>query len=245
MDFTTFGLNNRDKRVYEALLAAPHSSIRNMAELTNINRGSVFESIKNLLSVGLITYVEHGDRKKYTAQSPELLHELVNERRRMLLETHPKIDTYIQHLNLMRHDPNLINFASYYDGDEGLAAILRDVLTSARKIGFTEYYSISSPRVSEYLYNRFSHFSRERDKLGLTVKIIGLGKPIHKELPTADRRIFAIPGADSGAYTLIYGKKVAMITIDERKHTSGIVIENEGITNLQRLLFMQIWDLLA
>ena len=48
MDFSIIGLSTRDKRVYEALLAIPNSSLRAIAETTNINRGSVYESIKSL-----------------------------------------------------------------------------------------------------------------------------------------------------------------------------------------------------
>ena len=47
MNFDILGLNNRDKRVYEALLIEPMNSVRGLAEQTSINRGSVFESIKD------------------------------------------------------------------------------------------------------------------------------------------------------------------------------------------------------
>ena len=40
MDFSIISLSIRDKRVYEALLAIPNSSLRAVAETTNINRGS-------------------------------------------------------------------------------------------------------------------------------------------------------------------------------------------------------------
>jgi sugar-specific transcriptional regulator TrmB len=245
MDFSIFGLDNRDKRIYEALVNYPQSSIRNIADITGINRGSVFESIKNLVGVGLVIYIETGDRKKYSAQNPEILHELVNERRRKMLESHISINDYIDSFDLKRLEPNIKSFASYYDGDEGLANILRDLLSTARRQNLKEYYSISSPRVSEYLYNRFRHFSRERDKLGLKVKIIGLGQPVTAELPSATRRILHNPSADKGVYTLIYGNKVALATINETKHTSGIIIDNGGIASLQAMLFEQMWDILG
>ena len=220
----------------------PQSSIRRIAEYTGINRGSVFESLKQLVAVGLVTYVEAGERRKYSARDPEVLHEIINEKRRALFSMHAQIEQYSHSLELDRLEPGALNFASFYDGDEGLANILRDVLTTARRDGYTEYYSISSPRVSEYLYNKFPHFSRERDKLGLKVRILGLGTPLQKELPSVTRKLLPHQHADSGVYTLIYGNKIALVTIDERKHTSGIVIDNEGIANLQRLLFEYTWN---
>lgn len=241
MNIELIGLSKRDKRIYEALLTMPDSSIRNIAEQTGVNRGSVYESIKALRSAGLVTYVDIGKQTRYSAQDPEVLHELINDRRRELSEMHNDVDSFIKAVGSTRESAGVFQFASFYDGDEGLAAILRDILTTARRDGFSEYYSISSPRVSEYLYNSFRNFTRERIKQGLTVKIIGLGKPLTKEADLAERRLMPGGGMDEGCYTLIYGSKVAIATIDKYKHTSGIIIDNLGITRVQRSLFEAMW----
>lgn len=95
MNFEILGLNNRDKRVYEALLIEPMNSVRGLAEQTSINRGSVFESIKDLQAIGMVSYVKVGARHKYTAESPERLHEIINEKRRELRDTHSVVDDYV------------------------------------------------------------------------------------------------------------------------------------------------------
>lgn len=241
MNIELIGLSKRDKRIYEALLTMPDSSIRNIAEQTGVNRGSVYESIKALRSAGLVTYVDIGKQTRYSAQDPEVLHELINDRRRELSEMHNDVDSFIKAVGSTRESAGVFQFASFYDGDEGLAAILRDILTTARRDGFSEYYSISSPRVSEYLYNSFRNFTRERIKQGLSVKIIGLGKPLTKEADLAERRLMPGGGMDEGCYTLIYGSKVAIATIDKYKHTSGIIIDNQGIARVQRSLFEAMW----
>ena len=46
MDFSIISLSIRDKRVYEALLAIPNSSLRAVAETTNINRGTSMNLLK-------------------------------------------------------------------------------------------------------------------------------------------------------------------------------------------------------
>ena len=60
MDFSLIGLSVRDKRVYEALINSPEASIRTIAEQTGINRGSVFESLKDLQRVGLVDVKKAG-----------------------------------------------------------------------------------------------------------------------------------------------------------------------------------------
>ncbi len=245
MDYKLIGLSNRDKRVYEALLQSPQASVRLIAEMTGINRGSVFESIKALVGAGLVTHVQTGERKRYSAQDPEMIHEIINDKRRALRDMHGITDRYIKSLALERDDPSAFQFASFYDGDEGLAHILRDVLTTARRDGFSDYYSISSPRVSEHLYNNFPRYSSERVKMGLGVKVIGLGKPLRKQRDFVERRILPGDGHDTGVYSIIYGNKVAIATVDQYRHASGIIIDNTGVAALQKILFEQTWDRLG
>ncbi len=241
MNLELIGLSGRDKRIYEALLVAPEGSIRSLAEHTGINRGSVYESIKALRAVGLVTYVERGKQTRYSAKDPEVMHELINDRRRALHEMHSGVDTYIEHLALERRDNNIFHFASFYDGDEGLANILRDVLSTCRRRRINEYRVISSPKVSEYLYVNFPHFTRERVKLGVWVKVLRQGKPQPASADLAESR-YLQDLSDTGSYTLIYGNKVAFVSIDAYNHLSGLIIENAGVAAMHRSLFDHTWS---
>ena len=241
MDFSTIGLSGRDRRVYEALLVEPQSSIRKVAEDTGINRGSVYESIKDLQSAGLVSYVEKGKLRKYTAADPEKLHEIVNEKRRELANSHSDIDNYVQSLASMTPTATQFRFASFYDGNEGVAAILRDVLGTCRTEKFDNYCSISSPRISGYMYENFPHFTRERIKQGLSVRVLRQGVPLRKLAEKAETR-YMTTHQDTGTYTLIYGSKVAILNIDSTNQLHAIVIENKSVADSYRQLFEHAWE---
>ncbi len=241
MDFTLFGLDNRDRRVYEALLLQPSSSVRMIAEQTGINRGSVFESIKALQTVGLVSYVLVGERRKYSAEDPEKIHELINERRRKLRDAHVSVDEYAVQLPRPTSDTDTTSFASFYDGEEGVANVLRDVLTTCRVAGVNEYRVISSPRVSEYMYHNYPHFTRERVKQGLFVRILRQGSPLRGEAEVSERR-YLENQTDLGAYTLIYAGKVATISIDQLNRLSAVVIDNQGVAESYGAVFDQAWS---
>jgi len=242
MNFGIFGLSGRDKRVYEALLSRPQSSIRAIAEATGVNRGSVFESIKALVEVGLVSYVTTGQRRRYVAQSPELLHELAIAKRRELKQAHVQIDNYIMNLPAPINGATTINFASFYDGYDGLASILRDVLMTCEQEGLAGYCSISSPRVSEVFYTSFPGFTRERIRRQLHVRVIDLGRRrIEAKDANASRRWAEGRVRDDGVYTLVYGSKVALVTVDKYKNVSGVIIANPGTANVQQMLFDELW----
>ena len=241
MDFELFGLTNRDKRVYEMLLETSGGSIRSIAERTGINRGSVFESIKSLQAMGLVTYIQVGERKKYSAEDPEKLHELINEKRRMLRTAHDAVDIYSAKLAVKtKSEGDETRFAAFYEGEEGVANILRDVLTTCRLQQIDTYRVISSPRVSEYMYYNYPHFTRERVKQGLYVRILRQGKPLRGEAEVSERRYFD-DQTDSGTYTLIYGTKLAIISIDQTNYLSAVVIDNYGVSQAHSVVFDQAW----
>lgn len=244
MDFTQIGLSGRDKRVYEALLSGSRESVRAIAEETGINRGSVFESIKALTEVGLISFTHTGKRRRYHAQNPEILHEIIVAKRRELKLAHTNIDNYINELAVNNKiDEETPQFASFYEGFEGVASILRDVLGTLSQQGITEYYSISSPRVSEVLYTSYPGYTTERIKRGISVKVIDLRNyKIPPKDALAERKPMASENVDNGVYTLIYGPKVAIVRIDQYRNINGIIIDDEAIANLQRLLFEQVWQ---
>jgi sugar-specific transcriptional regulator TrmB len=241
IDFGLFGLTTRDKRVYEGLLTGGVNSIRGIAEHTGINRGSVYESLKALMLTGLVSHVVTGKTTRYTAESPEKLHEIINEQKRRLQGAHGDTDDYIQSLVLDRQEPSAFQFASFYDGDEGLANVLRDVLSTCRLQGVSKYRAISSPRVSEYLYNNFKHFTRERIKQGLHVKVLRQGEAVRGEAELAEWRMAVDYLSDTGCYTIIYGTKVAIVSIDKYNHTTAIIIDNTGVAQTQTKMFDIVW----
>lgn len=242
MNFSIIDLSIRDKRVYEALLKSPQSSVRKIADTTSINRGSVFESIKELVKAGLVTHTVIGKRTVYRAKDPEAINEIISEKQQQLLIAKHTVADYAAALSNHADDHARIHFTSSYEGREGLAAILRDVLKTCRRDGVNEYHAISSPKVSAYLYDNFPHFTRERIRQRLAVRVLRQGKPLRDLADYATTRYIAKLSGDTSCYTLIYSTKVALITIDDHNATNGVIIDNKHFADIQRHLFDISWQ---
>jgi hypothetical protein len=137
--------------------------------------------------------------------------------------------------------PGAEYFASFYEGDEGVAAILRDVLETMRSIELKEYCVISSQRASDRMYHNFKSFSRQRIKAGIFVRVISDRPPTDKVV-LAERRQLPDNRQFLNGYTLIYGDKTALVSVGEANMLSSIVITDRGVANMQRLVFEQLWD---
>lgn len=241
MDFELIGITGRDRRVYEALLNLPNSSVRAIAEQTGINRGSVYESLKSLVSLGLATHIEVGKQTRFSAKDPELLHEIINDRRQALRDMHGAVDQYVQQLAVECFDVGVFPYASYYDGQEGVASILRDVLHTCNSGNIKNYDVISSAKVSTYLYENFPHFTRNRIKQGISVRVLRFTRPVRETRELAESR-YLTSANDPRCYTLIYSQKIAYIYIGEYNHLSGVILDNPGIAAVQHALFDSTWE---
>lgn len=242
-DFTEIGLETRDKRVYEALLEHPQASLRHIATTTGINRGSVYESIKQLVAAGLVGSIQAGKQQRYIAQDPTIIIELLKERQRQAQNAELVATDYIKQLAKQgTSDPDdAPSFAIYYEGDEGIAAILRDVLKTMRDAPNKHYYAISSKHIRSYIYANFPNFTRQRIKEGIEVTVIALGEGGEQD-PLANRRWLPVePGSEADCYTLIYDTKTAFISMNEQNVLSGIVIDNPGVASLQKEQFKRLW----
>lgn len=239
-DFALIGLETRDRRVYEALVEQPKASLRQIAATTGINRGSVYESIKQLMSAGLVGSIQSGKQQRFIATDPGNILELLRERQRQAKKAETEAERYIEQLSNHQAHTAVPSFAIYYEGDEGIAAILRDVLKTMRGSEDKHYYVLSSKRIRHYMYNNFANYTQQRIKENTEVSVIAVGEG--GETDALSNRRWLPAGDNINCYTIIYGTKTALISLNEENLLTGIVVDNEGITNMQKLLFAKLWD---
>ena len=245
-DFGEIGLETRDRRVYEALLSNPQSSLRKIATDTGINRGSVYESMKKLTEQGLVSSLEVGKQRRYTAAEPAAIIELIRERQGELVIAERQASLYVDQLQAK---PELRNnsgrFAQFYEGTEGVAAILRDVIVTCRNLDSPSYRAISTKDVREFIYENFRNFTQRRIAENIAVRVIAVGKGGGQDALAERRWLESTRQAAPNCYTLIYGNKTAFINLGEGNMLSAIVIDSAGVANLQKDLFDHLWDILA
>lgn len=240
-DYRAIGLEPRDKIVYETLYKLDKTSLRTIAQETGMNRGTVYEVIKKLTALGLVTFTQVGARRHYSAAPPAVFLSLIRERRDRLQQLEAAAGGYIDSLESRQPIPDADYFASFYEGEEGVAAILRDVLQTAGGLEEKEYCVFSSERASHIIYNRFRNFSRQRVQSGIFVRVIS-DRPPSEKVVMAERRQLPTGRQFLNGYVLVYGDKTALVSVSETSMLSAVVITDAGVANMQRLIFDQLWQ---
>ncbi len=240
-DFKEIGLENRDKKVYETLVGHPGSSLRSIASVTGINRGSVYESMKQLADAGLVGSIEVGKQRRYTANDPRTIVELLRERQTQAQLAEQAAYAYIDTLPRPSDEAQSVAFATYYEDIEGVAGILRDVISTCREQGVESYRVITTKRVREHMYVNFKNFTQRRIAAGIAVQALAVGSGGNKDELSERRWLESTRGDTPNCYTIIYAHKTAFITMSDTNILSGIVIDNPGVAQLQKELFDRLW----
>ncbi|HEU5005143.1 MAG TPA: helix-turn-helix domain-containing protein [Candidatus Saccharimonadales bacterium] len=235
------GFSEAEGETFWALMNLETVSIRKVAAASGINRGTTYEAIKSLVAAGLVTARKVGAREYFTAESPDKINDLIRDKRKDLLQVQQDAQKLIPELLARKARPKGRPLVKYYEDDEGVVTILRDVLQTCGQLDKPEYRVYSSRPLRQYLYRKFPQFTDRRVREGIAVKVIAVGEG-GDPAEVSERKWLPEPaGGEISSYAIIYGDKVANISISSDFTPYGVVIEDAGAAAMQRLLFDKLW----
>lgn len=238
------GFSDKSAQVYLALLRMGPSSVRSLAEETGLNRGTTYDMLKQLQDMRVVTFFKKDTKQQFVAEAPEKLQTLFRERQEELSRTESDLTTFVTELEALHHSGKCKPVARYY-GKAELHTILEDVLATTEASEEKLYRVYSTEGVREYLYADFPTFSDARVAKGITVRAIAIGDG--GELRGLDERKWletAEQQEKSPTYILIYPGKTAYISLGASGEPMGVVIENAGVSDMQTIIFDQLWGAL-
>ncbi len=234
-------LDEREIAVYQALLQLGPASIRDLAAKTNINRGTTYETLKTLVTKGIVNYLPKGKRRVFQAEDPERLLDIAEAKKQALDATLNELRTdIIPSLKHLKPEFTTGN-VRFYEGDDGVELVLRDILNSVDQQDTKSYSVISTQALREHLYRPFPTFTKQRIKRGIHVRVLAIGEG-GDEAQLAERKW--LKGEGDASYIAIYPPKVAMISLAENNYPVVVVIDSEAISGTQKMMFDTLWNAL-
>lgn len=234
------GLAPKEIRVYVTLLKEGPSSVRQLASVTAINRGTVYDALKNLQALQLARFYNKETKQYFVAAEPDKLEALASRRIDDLSRAQEKLTHVIAELETVYDGGSREPVARMYEGGEGMKTILEDVLSSMETSKEKEYYVYSSSSVRDALYTSFPDYTKKRIDAGIRVKNISLGKG--GSTAGLDERKWIPATEGTPTYILMYAGKVANIFLDKSGELVGLIVDNKGIYETQKLLFSSLWE---
>src|SRR3989338_8956185 len=113
------GLGKNDIKVYLALLAHGKSSILDAAKHSQVHRVNVYDAVRSLQNLGLVTSISLGKRQLFQAANPSNLKSLLKQREESLEKVMPLLSHPFREKE---------NKSQNFEGLEGIKRILEDML---------------------------------------------------------------------------------------------------------------------
>lgn len=238
------GFSGAEAETYWVLINLETVSVRKVAAQSGVNRGSTYDAIRRLVAAGLVTARRKGEREYFAAENPEKIYDLIRDKRKDLWQVQQQAQKLIPEVMARKARPKGRPLVKYYEDDEGVVVILRDVLQTCSHMQNPGYCVYSTRSMRQYIYRKFPHFTARRVREGIMVRVIAIGDG-GEPAGHSERKWLPEPaGADVSSYTIIYGDKVAQISISNDFTPYGVVVEDAGSAAMQRLLFEQLWQTL-
>ncbi len=225
-----FGFSDKEISVYLALIELGPSPVRLVAQKSKVNRGTAYDILKALQKQGLVSFYDTQAKQHFVAEPPEKLLVAVKDK-----QQEPELKTIFE-----KQGGKPI--VKSYEGSKGIRFILEDVITTTKASGEKIYCAYSSSDVKNELYKDYKDFNKDRLKAKISNKVIAFGKG--GELVGLDERKWMNAEQGTPTYILIYPGKVAMVSLASSGQPVGVIIEDAGLYQTQKMIFEFNWKML-
>jgi len=242
------GFSATEAKLYIILLKSGPITVAALAEKSNTNRTAAYAHINSLLLKGIITKVK-GSTNKIAANSPDYLHNLVEQKAIQIGMLQEKLPSVISLLNssISTQDHSLQSEMKYYKGKNGARAIYSDMF-KAKEIRsyFNPVQAVNVfPENAQLFENALTQNKRLRIfEIIEDTKVARKQMTMHSQHKGYHYKFLPNDVKLTSNDILIYDGKVAIINIRDKNSVEGVVLENRDYYNNSVQLFDLLWRLL-
>ena len=245
------GLSEKAASIYVAVLELDTAYPSKIAEMTKLNRTTVYHILTDLAIKGLVTEIEQKKKLCYQVEPPKRLLNFTKTQIRLAEESATRAVKLLPQIeglfNLVPHKPRV----RYFEGMDGVLAVYEDHISTKEPYEMLGISNVATliPSLPPDFVKKYVHAKK---KLGITTRAIfpdtEFSKKYNTTVYTSVEKKFLphirrIP-AEIFPYNCeitIYGThKVSIINFDKGVRV-GVIIEEKTIADMMRMLFELAW----
>lgn len=242
-----YGLSPAESLIYMNLLQSGTSTVLELSRKTKLNRSTVHLNVTSLISLGLVTQMQRGNKRVIIAEPPEKITYLLDQEKSKLERKTNNLQNVITTIydDIDNVKENTTAQVKYYEGVKAVQRVYDDILTSKEVSAY-----VSPEQIWEKLPDNYYSFPKALAK-GLKLRDI-VSKDKHYELfvdtyTNMEGIEFKFLPENSKLQSmdyLIYRDSIAIIQPTQKNNISAIVINNKGLSLNSRILFDVMWEIL-
>lgn len=233
------GLSREEARAYVAALELGETTVARIAQKSGLKRTTVYGYIEELKKKGLVELSVRRARMYISAQNPQQLKVMNDDKARVIDEVIPKLRALMSAFDK-------VPVVRHFEGREGIEVIYREVLEYPEREALTWISEKDLEHTHTPFWERYFIPQRKQKKI-FTRAIVSGGKE-GSRYKSEEKESFRSVRVDRQnlisikAIIVLYGgDKVGIISYDEM---IGTVIESQNFFETQKSLFEMHWGLL-
>ncbi len=235
------GLDESEAKVYLALLTLGKGTIHQVAKEGGLNRTSSYAVVERLKTKGLVSSVKNADKTYLSPVKPQRFLQIQKD-------NYSNLEKHIDDLNYLYTLAEKDLGARFYEGKEGLKAVLEMIIEEAKEVaiyGDGDAFKNSIPGWSEdYSNKRIAHSIKSRIILKGTSDAIKIAKKLKRESGIKGKlsKIRVLPEGYNivGGFD-VFNEKVIFYSFGE--NNTAVVIENPVISAMMLSIFNMLWNM--
>ncbi len=245
------GLTDKESATYSALIELGGAFPSKIAEYTKLNRSTVYKVLLDLSVKGLVSEIKKKNKLYYQIENPTRLVRYAKDKVKIAeeqLEYMSKLVPQIEGLySLLSNKPKI----SYFENIDGILSIYEDQISGTKKY---EMLAFSNTTEIENVFPKdfFTRYRRAKEKIGITTR--GLIPDTERDESFVNRmydgykkevipQVKYVPAKDfpfKGEITIYGDKKVSIVNLN-KEYFTGLIIEDQTIHNMMRMIFELSW----
>lgn len=238
------GLSPNQAAIYEILIKNGQLTAGKIAQKSPLKRGLVYKILEELVALNIIEKAEEPRRVAvFKPNHPLKLKDLAESREQKARDSIKILESLLPSLtsdfSLSAGRPGI----KFYEGVEGFKKISADSLTAK-----TEIYSYTdNEAIEKYISRENKEYAQKRYRLKIVKRMLSVdsefirnrAKSFNPEFSKV--RVLKMPKKFSDVVMQIYDNKISYLTL-KPELMLGVIIEDELIANMHRVLFEQHWS---
>ncbi len=246
------GFNAKEALVYVSLLELGGAFPSRIAEYCGLKRSTVYNVLVTLFVRGIINEIEKRNKLYYQIERPEKVVRYADSRIKRAEEESDRMKSILPDIEGMFGSLGTRPKVTYFENIEGILNIYEDMVATDKKY---EMLAFSNAKELENVFPEkfFEDFRKSKEKICITTRGIvpdteadkkynekffaGYKKEVIPEL----RHISADKFPFKGEITLYADKKVSIVNLN-KEYLTGIIIEDETIYSMMKMIFELSWN---
>jgi len=236
--FTKFGMTSTESKIYTEIAKNRENSIGILIKKTGLHRGTVYNSINNLIKKGFVSFIDKQGARMYSIIKGTIFKNIIDEKNRELIEK------LLSELNNLQEDNKNQEVGVYY-GIQAFKKLFLDIYDISKQNDLEYLFLGEGGKMTDAVGQPYYRYTQElKKKMKVLCRII-LSKET-KNLPyrkytTGD--IKYLPTKISSPVNFwIYSDNVLLVIWDSNPLIS-IKIENKHLADGFRNYFEYLWKI--